>query len=201
MSDIVMSCIPRTGSTLVWQILKHVLPGHDIVRTHPEAWDNDPGACLIATIRNPFDVAASLYRVRISRGGEDVGNKEGLDIVLGRTRLYFSHLHRTLEADPIVLKYEDFYNDHNYIFNKLADAFGIEIPEAEREEISSRYTVEENRKRANALKDFNEMDEEEIHGDHIGTVVPGSWKQTVPYWGHDRVEKTCRPIAREFGYE
>lgn len=36
MKSIVMCGIPRSGSTLVWQILQAVFPGQDIPKTHPD---------------------------------------------------------------------------------------------------------------------------------------------------------------------
>jgi len=196
-----MCGIPRSGSTLVWQIFDALhLVDTKVERTHPAAWEPD-GRFPIVTIRNPHDIAASLYRVRISRGGKDVGNEFGLDVVLGRTELYFSHLPKVLRVKHLLLRYEEFYRDHNVIYDAFSDLFQTYIYRGQRLEISERFSVAANRARAAKMKDFNEIGEADIRGDHIGPVLPGSWKEVVPEWGWEKVEEICAPIAKEWDYE
>jgi hypothetical protein len=51
------------------------------------------------------------------------------------------------------------------------------------------------------LKDFNEWDDDMIHGDHIGAVKPGSWPKVLPEELWEPMLKFCWPIAEEWGYE
>ncbi len=202
MRPIVMCGIPRSGSTLVWQVLQEVFPDQKIPQTHPAAWEPDGVSQLVVTVRNPHDVAASLYRVRISRGGPDVGDANGLETILRRTELYFNAAVRLRgRRDVICPRYEDFVCNYDVIYDSIFTLTGIDVPQHERERINAKFSLASNRRRAAKLKDFNEKGEYEIHGDHIGPVAPGSWKTSLPGWALDRVKEVCRPIALEWGYD
>jgi len=199
-NPIVICGIPRSGSTLVWQIFRGVFPDKLVFKIHPESWEF-VGCCAVATIRNPYDVAASLYRVRLSRGGENVGNAAGLEIILNRVQMCFGSLSEMMTEPHLLLRYEEFFNHHVTIYNGIKKHFGEQVALHERERIDTKYSLEANRKRALKLKNFNEMDKEGIHGDHIGPVVPGSWREALPKWALLRVSQVCLPIAEEWDYE
>lgn len=199
MRPVVMCGIPRSGSTLVWQVLSEVLPG-PIPQTHPAAWERDGESVAVVTIRDPHDVAASLYRVRISRGGVGVGGEEGLANVLKQVQIYFGAVPRVLESPHLLLRYEEFVYDRDVIWRAIWDSFGVEVLPPERERIERKFSLEANQKRAAKLRDFNEVGEHHIHGDHIGPVDPGSWKWELPVETWERVRGVCGPIADEWDY-
>lgn len=199
MRPVVMCGIPRSGSTLVWQILSEVLD-QDIPKTHPGDWDPDGVSLAVVTIRDPRDVAASLYRVRISRGGPEVGGPEGLDNVLRQLQMYFRSVPKVLKGPHILLRYEELFENIDLIWGVFLGEFGVRIPCTEQSRIEEKFSLQANRERAACLKDFNEFDEYRIHGDHIGPAVPGSWRRSLPEWAHGCVEKVCGPIAREWDY-
>lgn len=64
MRPLMICSIPRSGSTLVEQILQEVFPSERVCKTHPATTDWRPnGELVLTTIRDPRDVVASLYRV------------------------------------------------------------------------------------------------------------------------------------------
>lgn len=200
MPRIVTCGIPRSGSTLVWQILQALFPCEEILKTHPDIWEPD-GSTAVVSIRHPHDVVASLYRVRLSRAHRTVGRRDDIAIVLRRTQFSFAALQRVIRGPHIILRYEAFYDDHSSIYEAVESAFGIQVPEETRTALSARYSVEANRARAAALRDFNEVDEAQIHGDHIGNVVPGYWRRIIPGWVLETIMAECREIAEAWGYE
>lgn len=206
MRAIVVCGIPRSGSTLVWQILQEVFPEQDILQTHPADTDRIPDndSLIVVSIRDPRDVAASLYRVRLSRGGDDVGGMDGLETVLARTKMYFSAakaLMRLASVRILLLRYEHFVHDRQVIYNSILDALGVAVPQKEQKRINAKFSLEANRARASKMEDFTEIGEFKIHGDHIGPVAPGSWMSSLPKWATQRVIDVCTPIAEEWGYE
>jgi len=181
MQDIVMCGIPRSGSTVVWQILDSVFPKMNIPKTHPIDWEPD-GSMVIASVREPHDVAASLLRVRMSRYRDE---REVVDddivTVVRRTIMSFNLLEEMLVGPHApILRYEEFYNDHSPIYKMIEDTFGIITPPNIQHRISGKFSVEQNKKRADVLESFNEVDRYQVHGDHIGQVVPGYWKEYIP---------------------
>jgi len=199
MPRIVTCGIPRSGSTVVWQILRDLVPDQAVPKLHG-TYTAQNGELVVLTVRSPHDIAASLYRVRLSRGGVGVDGPAGLEIVLNDTRAHFRSLGEMVGQPHVLLRYEEFYCDFDVIFDAIAGALGIEIGPEVRADIGGRYTLERNRERAAKFADFNEFDADGIHGDHIGPVLPGSWMDTVPAWGWDQVEMVCDPIAKEWDY-
>lgn len=200
MRPIIMCGVPRSGSTLVGQILQAVFPRQEIIQTHPDEWESD-GFLTVVSIRNPHDVVASLYRVRLSRGKFEEGTMNDLENVIKRMEMYFRGLKPILKGPHLLFRYENFFDDYSVIYNGICNVFNIEIPPCIRRQISERFSLEANRTRAAKLKDFNDVDENGIHGDHIGAVVPGHWRNTLPKWALSRVKEVCGPIARKWDYE
>jgi hypothetical protein len=203
-SRLVMCGIPRSGSTLVWQIVSEVT-GLTIEQTHPlyvreNGW-NLRGTKLIITYRDPRDLATSLYRVRLSRGGPGVGGEDGLKCVIHRAKLYFDAARTFRGEGHLFLRYEDFVDDRSVVFAGIKELTGIDVAPDERARIVEKFSLEANRARAARLPDFNVIDKNGIHGDHIGPVVHGSWRSWLPPWGVRMVEDGCAQTAREWAYE
>ena len=196
-----MCGIPRSGSTLVWQILQSIFPRQKIIKNHPGSWEAD-GSMVISSIRNPYDITASLVRVRMSRERRKEINGKDVRQELTWMEKNFNSLKDILIGPHTpVLRYEEFYCNYDIIYNMIEKEFRIDIPENIREKLNYKYSLEANKNRALALKDFYDIDKDQIHGDHIGHVVPGYWKDYLPEWIIGKVMKVCEPIAKEWGYE
>lgn len=195
-----MCGIPRSGSTLIWQILQALFPNDFVVKTHPDIWMND-GSFLIASIRSPHDVVASLLRVRLSREGRNKICSEDVDAVIKRMIISFDRLKELLKGPHILFRYEQFYNNHSIIYNVIENIYSIKINNNMRERINDQFNWKSNKKRADKLNNFNEIGEAQIHGDHIGHVHPGYWCEYLPDWCLDNVRKICNEIGRQWGYE
>lgn len=192
--------IPRSGSTLVWQILKTIFHETEIPKIHPDTPIADDSTC-VSTIRHPYDVAASRYRVRLSRGGVRDGGPLGLEAEIGVMITMFANLSFILKVnscDIHLLRYEDFYQDHTPIY-ELAHKLGRPVPEKDRIRISAMFSADANRKRAAKLKSFYDVGEENIHGDHLGPVEPGSWRSS-PEWMRKMIQDSCYLLCVEWGY-
>jgi len=195
-----MCGIPRSGGTLVWQILSEVLL-QPILQTHPAAWEPDGTSLAVVTIRDPRDVAASLYRVRLNRGGDGVGGPDGLEAVLGQMVLHFEAADEILRGPHLLLRYERFFWDLWEVWDAIHRTFGLRVSDSDQERIGGKFSLSANRERAAKLKDFNEVGEYRIHGDHIGGAVPGSWVRTLPEWAWERLNEVCDPLREEWCYE
>lgn len=203
MRPIVVCGIPRSGSTLVGQIVQEVFSEQHVLKTHPADTGWMPGdEWIIFTIRDPRDVVASLYRVRLSRGGDNVAGRAGLDAVLGRVQQHFDALSlMRVPVGSVLLRYEAFVHDYGVVFDGVQALTQRRIPAPQRSHISTKFSLGANRHRADKLKDFNEVGDYQIHGDHIGAVEPGMWRKSLPEWGLKRVCDVCQPFVKEWGYE
>jgi len=197
----VVACgIPRSGSTLIWQILQALYPEQEILKTHPDIWDPD-GSTAVVTIRDPHDVVASLYRVRLSRDhGRQVGTMRDLLQAIDRMLISYACLWSVLDGPSVVLRYEEFWDDHDVIYNALSTTFRTTISPSTRHSLSEQFGVEANRERASKMRDFRDVDEFQIHGDHMGRVEPDYWFSYLPKWATQRVIEACASVAEEWGY-
>jgi len=185
----------------VWQLVQEIFPDQQIGKTHPDAWEYEDGLVSIITIRNPYDVAASRYRIRLSRGGEGVDGMIGLEAELDVMSTMYVGLKYVVCSPHMLLRYETFYSNYDWIFDLLEIHFDLDIHENVRNHLKEKYSLAANKARAEKLKNFNEIDDMQIHGDHIGPVHPNTWQESLPKWGHEMVRKYCEPIAKEWRYE
>lgn len=202
MQIVAVNGIPRSGSTLVCQLLKgSVHPEeYEVIHTHPTVGYREPVYHTFITIRHPYDVAASRYRVRLSRNPES-GGLDGLRSEMADMAQHYAGLEQLKQLPHTVLRYEHFYNDYNQVFSAFEIALDIRIDSDDRYRLCHEYSLSANKMRASKLPDFNTYDNDLIHGDHIGSVVPGSWKDTLPEMYHQVMLDYCQPIAEELGYE
>lgn len=164
-------------------------------RTHPACNNHVEVDHSVIVIRHPYDVAASRYRVRLSRSPEASGII-GLEAEIGEMYKHFL----AIGDRYIDLRYEEFYVEYTPIFIWLEKIVGM-IPSHIVHKVSHEYSLEANRQRAAQLADFNQCDQSGIHGDHIGGVVPGSWKHILPVEYHDFVVNACKALVEMFDYE
>lgn len=110
----------RSGSTLIWNILKEFYP--NVLKVHNLRYS--PNAKFISTIRDPRDILKSrllIYEKPITHENIDIEInlmiKHGLQdllIIKGKTNV-------------LVLKYENFWNNYDYIFDHLEQFLNINI--------------------------------------------------------------------------
>jgi hypothetical protein len=209
MNKIIACGVPRTGSTLIWKILKDCLPGYEIVKGHPASWHPFPCDHIFSSIRHPYDNAASCFRTRIvgdkGDGSQETveGTKQGL---IAELKMLTNNYHQlkvlrdTLPEIVTVFRYEEFFNNFDIIFDTIEKSLNVKIPLIKQERINKDYSFESNRKR---LLKLNPGDKriERMGVSHVAVGYPGSWKAIIPFWGYDVLKKWAEPLCKEWGYE
>ncbi len=171
----------RTGTTYVYNIMrflfeseemKYAPRGEDIqselnvCKTHLPQMPK-PGTAIICTIRNPLDACFSLYRVLSST--QAVCEADIEKIVEGHMGVWVLSLPFLLNNRKcILLRYEEFVNRIEVVFEKIEAFFSIAIAEQDKELLEkalSRENVLAN------IKDQASFDYEapytRFHGNHI----------------------------------
>lgn len=110
------------------------------------------------------------------------------------------------------LRYENFYNNYDWLFKKIESFFNIKIPQPMREYTIKETNVNINKKRADKFKeenpdwDFNTHDNRfgsKMHIDHIDPInkgKPGSWKNIIPREYHKSLEERLHANLKQWGY-
>jgi len=114
-SEIIQFSPPRTGSTLVWNAIR--LFGIKAEKTHKfDLLQKSDTSRIVSTIRNPYDmVCSSIHRYR---------KPVSEDIVRETIQMFETYNFNTLlelkdHKDALILKYENFYDNFDYLLEEL----------------------------------------------------------------------------------
>jgi len=209
MSNNIIACgVPRSGSTLVWQILLRALPHRKVVKTHPASWTPVECDFIVGSIRHPYDNASSCFRSRVvGDDGDGItvkGTKKGLVQELRMLTNNYNALRMLINKYPgkvVVLHYENFFNNFDVVFDMIEQRLSIPIHPKVRKEIKKDCSFEMNQKRSFSNIKGTEYQRTKINPSHVGNGIPGTWKSFIPRWGYDVMKKWCDPLCKEWGYE
>jgi hypothetical protein len=195
--------IPRSGSTVVWQIMAHLLGRDQVIKAHPADDEFLHLAHLpkVITIRYPPDVIGSLWAVREPEQQTEFDLHEVITYAWNQ----FERLDRWLVEPFTTIHYEDLVSKDGIGLSRsvlqAGTFFQKIIKDKELEEIISRYSLEANRAIAETMTSFEEYDRKSlIHGRHIGAVEPGSWVGVLPLWSHGHIIKVMRKHMKRWDY-
>lgn len=196
----------RSGSTLVWQIARHLLDGHPGLRNprglstseFPVAAASaddllmakvhfrpaltrtdfpDEGAKYLYTYRDPRDVVASLYRKgRAKPGDPERGPRNSRLIVRRELR---GDAFWTEKADIWVGKYEDFRDDVPRLVRDLAAYLGVSVDDARVATIVADVDLAAQQERARIAKEQGVDDDLRVTSNHITDGREGAWRDTL----------------------
>ena len=191
----------RSGSTLIYNILKELFPDRRISKTHKyrKNWkDAFLKVPIVATYRDPLDIICSSIKTH-----DDLANREiiknhikllkvnGLDDFVKLDKRYKNKLN---------LKYEKFYNNFDYVFNKLEDFLDIKISSSLRIKIENKLSIQKVKEKIKEFKTFNEFDKNSHwHGNHISDN-DGRIKSYLNYFSEDDI-KYLKFIYKDFREE
>ncbi len=177
---------PRTGSTLVYNVLRFLFE-----RNNPRSSDDpalnvigkfhDPAlfdriAIYVSTLRHPFDAALSFYRV-LSNGYGTLLPLSHLDYIVKSQVNAFKYLDalRARGFPCLILRFEEFANDFDSLFRSIEKQFAIVIDPEDREYIKKALAKDNVNKNIEKFPSFAEWDEfTQFRGSHIarGGEIP-----------------------------
>jgi len=210
----------RTGSTLVYQIINYLFSEILIEKHHH--YHNNPATYKsknIITYRDFRDVLISLYRTILSKNGEidfsiNITKYKHIDNLIKNSICFLNQLsdfnklkieynNNNIKKDNILfLKYEDFYNNYDYIFDNISLFFNYEISFDVRNIMKAMFSVNNNKKIANSMENFSQMDSlSMIHGHHIVNGNIGYWKEVIPKKFHEYYTEKFENSLLLWGYE
>ncbi|MES9899841.1 MAG: hypothetical protein ABW148_12565 [Sedimenticola sp.] len=190
---------PRSGSTLVYNILRDLFPGKNIKKRHSYE-SNDSKFPMVVTYRHPLDcIASSIQRYELIPTDEVINQqisefeKNGIRDIL------------EIKDDPsvLMLRYEEFANNYDVIFNEFEIFFGIKISHKKRSTLSDRYHIKAVEKIIARMESFSEYDEiTHWHGKHI-SAYKGSFYYYKEFFNDSQIEyleNVYNKFLQEFNY-
>ena len=207
MDRIIQFSVPRSGSTLITQILMEMFPDTEVQKVHGyrEDWYLYP---VVVAVRDFRDCLVSIWRTHQNIPLDKVESskmiKEEIDLWLGKLLKNIDDLDRiTDECSPLILKYEDFVDSHELIFSKIENFFRIDFPGETLVKIAAKTSIENNLKKSLELNRFEQYDHDNlIHGLHIYKKGrPGAWLSLIPKEHHSFVNKKLEKSLKKWGYK
>ena len=127
----------RSGSTLIYNLLRDIFPNSDVRKTH--YMEKNPSTkYIVSTYRNPLDIIASIHHAH-----DIIPTKttiEGTAIYMKNSGLM--DFINVIDNNKILkLKYEDFYHNYNYIYDKFETYFKIRIDSGQRVFLNKKYEI------------------------------------------------------------
>lgn len=106
------------------------------------------------------------------------------------------------QEDVLVLDYRKFFCNLDYLMDELERFLEIDITAAKRSEIHKRFSLNSNKSISKKMNNWNQMDTESgIHGRHIGTGEPESWKTFFTTELHEFVTELMLSELTAYGWE
>jgi len=164
MLPIVQFSPPRSGSTLCYNAIKWIVPERRIEKAHKLKYKYL--ICpVITTVRDPYDSVVSFAQTRGDRLTDE-------NVVWGANEIRrgWSHLER-MKFFPrvLMLPYERFLNDHDYLLDEISAFLGVSLSEERREAFKQEFDAQGLREKTKGRR-FKEVDSEtQLHGSHISS--------------------------------
>jgi|TARA_R110001583_G_scaffold25188_6_gene91339 hypothetical protein len=201
--------LPRSGSTVVWQIMDEVFPD-EVVRSH-EFYDVCPLLYdfkkIICCVRHPYDVYSSLLRTSSSRDVAAI--EKEFSVYMGEIKkwLLLQHLKVSVPAmvndvpDILYIKYEDYYGQDLKRVKSILEYLCVDIDNIRQNEIAQKFSVDKNEERAATLSDFSEVDKKtQIHGNHIGAARGAIFSSSLNEENKQKIQETYQWFFDIFNY-
>lgn len=155
---------PRSGSTLVYNLLKELFPGKTIEKTHVYN-DKDAHLPAVVTYRHPLDsIASSLQRYKLAPTDENIEKQIAELANFGMWRV--PEIMNSQQV--LLLRYESFVGNYDVIFDGIERHFDIVVPPDRRRLLFERYSLSAIAERVSTMASFREVEPEtHWHGDHI----------------------------------
>ena len=154
----------RSGSTLIYNLLRDIFPNSEVRKTH--YMEKNPSTkYIVSTYRNPLDIMASLIQFH-DQMPTIASIREKIFFIKNNGLVDFVNI---IDNDKILkLKYEDFYNNYNYIYDKFETYFKIKIDSEQRIFLDKKYKINNIKKIVQKYDSFNDFDDiTHWHGNHI----------------------------------
>ena len=188
---------PRTGSTLIYNMIKLIAPDRTVVKSH-SVQDRQPDEPIICTFRHPVDSIVSS----IQRYGLTPNRKLVVDHISQLRDNGWDDVPKLLtDPNALLLRYEDFYQRHEFAASRISAFLKVsfDLTPAALAELS----IEAVLARTQHMKSFADYDlETHWHGLHVSDRrgAPGSGRRLLDGEDVALIEREFENWMNQMGY-
>jgi hypothetical protein len=206
---------PGSGSTFTWQVLNSIF--NNVKKTHNCPEYNERYK-VVATIRDFRDILCTYFK----RANLPI-TAQSIDFLVNQhasDQGSFIDLYKVSEIwgdkdNLLWLRYEDFFNDFDYLFSQIERFFKIKLTAEQKEHAYKNYSLDANQERVKKADSLCKqqggqgwLDEnwisytvDGINGMHItGQGSIGKWRYIIPEELHGYVNKALEEPLKRYGY-
>lgn len=191
----------RSGSTLVFNMLREIFPEKRIVKSHKISKKEEKTATLVCTYRNPVDCISSNL-LFLEKTATESNILEQIHLLKENGLIQLCRLLNREKA--VFLRYEDFYHDHHVIFSQLEAFFDISLNHQMKESISEKYQVKTVKEQYTSQFDnaFEFDKENHWHGNHISNFNgrPNAASEVLSNGQIDLIKNELKEYIELLGY-
>jgi len=199
---------PRSGTTVVYQILCALMSESTKTHSPPSVINFEPDY-WVCTCRDPRDMICSYWRVNNNVNAQNCDtnkmDQKNIDYYYADYEKYFKMYKDYAEKSNVIwLKYEKYYNNFDVIFDALENTMDIRIDLHMRNMLKEEHSLSANKRFSNQYNGFGQYDNNDLsglHGNHIFTGKPGSWKQLVHENAHQHMNDIFATHLKAWKYE
>ena len=199
--------VSRSGGTFIYNIINEIFQGKVKPQSHGFF---ETERKVIATYRDFRDSTVSWWRMEVGKFTDieekRFMTKDELVIYADRMkRLVNNELHKMREHYPedqiLFLRYEEFFNNFDFIFSSVENFLEIELSDELKETIIKKYNLQSQKKEAAKFEDYKGYDEiRHIHGHHIMNGEPQTWMKLVNPNHYFLLNYILKDGLRNWGY-
>lgn len=206
-TKIYLSTPPRTGSTLVYNVLRFLfepenhnnweMNASNLITKNHETNLVPKDGLFVFTMRNPVEACMSHYRVCCSDQNAILPLKI-LDEILKMQVNSLRYLNKLISKNKkvLVLKYESFVDNFDSLFESIENSFRINISLTDKDIIKSALNKENVSKHIEGFSSFSQYDELSLfHGLHINH---GEFSEEFEAIVRADIISRIQPYIREF---
>lgn len=191
----------RSGSTVVFNILKDLFPRHQIIKSH--SLDNELANKypVITTYRHPLDSLASTFHVLELTLSDD---ELKIQVEKHRKRGFDDLVNVWDHPNILKLRYEDFVDDLGTVLSAIEEFMGIEVSPEKKAILIEKYQIGKIEKMVAQYRNFKEFDKNtHWHGKHISKHkgMVGYHKDFFTPHQLEYLNKEFSKYLKTFGYD
>ena len=154
----------RSGSTLVYNMLKQIFPTKAVSKNHTCVLNG--ANFYVITLRHPYNsIISNIERSETAIDDEVLKRNTHEYLVNGGHFIINNDLNR---ENCLVLYYEDFVNHFDHVYSMIEKTMKMSIPEEVKHRINNRFNIESVEEFVRRFENFSQYDHAtHLHGKHI----------------------------------